>query len=53
MKDLLNLLKAQGQQEEFDGIRILVPQMGHLSDIEGAELDFSGSRLVANSAGSA
>ena len=38
---------------EFDGIRILVPQMGHLSKIEGAELDFRGSRLVTNPPGQA
>lgn len=33
---------------EFDGIRIVVPQMAHLAKLEGAELDFRGSRLVPN-----
>ena len=30
---------------ELDGFRVLVPQMSHIAELDGGELDFTGDRL--------
>ena len=31
---------------DLDGFRVLVPQMGHIAELDGGTLDFKGNRLV-------
>ena len=32
---------------ELDGFRVIVPQLGHIAELDGVTLDFTGNRLCA------